>query len=51
MSVLHLFVVMFYCFEVINIHLSYTRLKEQTNVLEHKIKKYDDYLSAGLTTF
>ena len=43
--------VMFYCFKLTNIYLSYTLLKEQKNMLEHRIKRYDDYLSAGLTTF
>jgi len=52
MSVLHLFVVMFHCFKLINTYWSYTQCKEQKKrAIEHKIKRYYDYQSAGLITF
>jgi len=43
---------MFYCFKLINIYWSYTRLKEQKKrAIEHKIKRYNYYQSADLFTF
>jgi len=50
MSVSQLFAVMFHCFKLINIYLIFIKETDK-RAIENKIKKYNDYQSAGLITF
>ena len=51
MSVLHLFIVKFHCFKLINLLKLHTVKGTEKRAIEDKIKRYNDYQPAGLITF
>ena len=51
MSVLHLFVVMFHCFNYKYLLKLHTVKGTEKRAIEYKIKRYNDYQSASLITF